>query len=140
MIKYTKLPPTIESLIPRAANYLQAQPSVVFAYLFGGLVRGKPQPLSDVDIAVYLSQGMNIVKNKLDILGRLIDLLETDEIDLVVLNIADLPLVANILKNKKLLVDKQPFVRHQFESLAMRKYFDFSIKEAAILKGRYLHG
>ncbi len=124
MIKYTKLPATIEKLIPLAVNYLQSHPGVVFAYLFGGLARGKPQPLSDVDIAVYLNKGSNIAENKLDILGRLIDILETDEIDLVVLNTADLPLVINILKNKEILVDNNPFDRHIFESLAMRKYKD----------------
>ena len=124
MIKYTKLPATIEKLTPLAVNYLQSHPGVVFAYLFGGLARGKPQPLSDVDIAVYLNKGSNIAENKLDILGRLIDTLETDEIDLVVLNTADLPLVINILKNKEILVDNNPFDRHIFESLAMRKYKD----------------
>ena len=77
---------------------------------------------------------------KLEILGRLIDILETDEIDLVVLNTADLPLAMRILKNKKLIVDKDPFARHLFESLLMRKYFDFSIFESAQLKRRYLYG
>jgi predicted nucleotidyltransferase len=140
MIKYTKLPATIETLIPRAVNYLQSHPRVVFAYLFGGLARGKPQPLSDIDIAVYLKEGASIAENKMDILGHLIAILETDEIDLVVLNTADLPLVMNIVKTKKIIVDKDPFSRHVFESLTMRKYFDFSIKEAAILQRRYLHG
>jgi predicted nucleotidyltransferase len=140
MIKYTKLPATIETLIPRAVNYLKLHPRVVFAYLFGGLARGKLQPLSDVDIAVYLKEDARIAENKLDILGCLIDILETDEIDLVILNTADLPLVMNIVKNRKIIADKDPFARHIFESLAMRKYFDFSIKEAAILRRRYLHG
>jgi hypothetical protein len=46
----------------------------------------------------------------------------------------------NIVKNRKIIADRDPFARHIFESLAMRKYFDFSIKEAAILRRRYLHG
>jgi hypothetical protein len=64
----------------------------------------------------------------------------TDEIDLVVLNTASLPLIMNILKRKKRLVDKDPFKRHAFESLVMRKYFDFSIKESTQLRRRYLNG
>jgi hypothetical protein len=112
----------------------------MFAYLFGSIAKGKRQPLSDVDIAVYLKQGANVVECKLEILGKLIDILQTDEIDLVVLNAANLPLVINVLKSKKIIVDKEPYIRHIFESLAMRKYFDFSIKEAAILQRRYLHG
>ena len=140
MIKTTKLPATIETLIPRAVNYLKLHPRVVFAYLFGGLAKGRLQPLSDVDIAVYLAESISLSDVKLDILGKLIDILQTDEIDLVVLNTAELPLSMNVLKNKKILVDKDPLTRHIFESLTMRKYFDFSIKESAILHRRYMNG
>ena len=140
MIKYQKLPQNIGQLLPTAESYLQSHHNVLFAYLFGSLAKGDPTPLSDVDIAVFLKPGVNNAKNKLELLGGLIDILKTDEIDLVVLNTADLPLVMNILKNKKVLVDNNPFARHNFESLAMRKYFDFSIKEAALLRRRYLNG
>ena len=140
MIKYKKLPENILQLLPGAVNYLESHPKVIFSYLFGSLAKGRPLPLSDVDIAVFLKQGVNIAENKLEILGELIDILQTDEIDLVVLNTANWPLVMNILRNKKIIVDDDPFSRHVFESMIMRKYFDFSIKEAAILKRRYLHG
>jgi hypothetical protein len=46
----------------------------------------------------------------------------------------------NIVKAKEVIVDNDPFERHRFESLTMRKYFDFSIKEVAILRRRYLNG
>ncbi|MFZ0131266.1 MAG: hypothetical protein WAK95_01910 [Desulfobacterales bacterium] len=68
------------------------------------------------------------------------DALQTDEIDLVIFNTASLPLAMNILRKKRILVDKQPFTRHLVESLTMRKYFDFSIKESAMLRRRYLNG
>ena len=45
----------------------------------------------------------------------------TDEIDLVILNTAHLPLLMNILRNKKVIVDKEPFARQIFESLTMRE-------------------
>jgi len=140
MIKYNQLPDNILKLIPEAVTYLHSHPKVVFSYLFGSLSKGKPSPLSDVDIAVYLNKAEESAEKKIEILGGLIDILETDEIDLVVLNTADLPLVMGILKNKKLIVDKDPFARHIFESLVMRKYFDFSIHESAQLQRRYLHG
>jgi len=74
----------------------------------------------------------------LEILGQLMDILQTDEIDLVILNTADIPLVMNIVKAKEIIIDKDPFERHLFESLTMRKYFDFSFKELGQLRGRYL--
>jgi hypothetical protein len=48
-----------------------------------------------------------------------------------------LPLKAKIIQNKKVLVDKDPNLRYSFESLTLREYFDFSIKEKAILYRRF---
>jgi len=140
MIKFQQLPDNIESLIPQVTAYLKSNPHIIFAYLFGSFAKEKQRPLSDIDIAVYLKQGTNVAECKLAILERMIDILQTDEIDLVVLNSANLPLVINVLKSKKIIVDKEPFARHIFESLEMRKYFDFSIREIAILQRRYFHG
>jgi len=70
----------------------------------------------------------------------LMEILQTDEIDLVVLNTAELPLKMNILKTKKVIVNNDPFTRHIFESLTMRQFFDFSMIESTILHRRYLNG
>jgi predicted nucleotidyltransferase len=138
MIKFNKLPPNIEDLLPKALDYLQSRADILFAYLFGSLGRGKPLPLSDVDIAVYLEEPGNLQEKKMEILGGLIDILQTDEIDLVVLNSASLPLRMRILENKKIIADREPSLRHHYESLTMREYFDFSIKEKEILNRRFL--
>jgi predicted nucleotidyltransferase len=140
MIKHKKLPANIEDLIPKALDYLRSMPDIVFAYLFGSLGRGKHFPLSDVDIAVYLKEPMVVQGKKMEIVGALIDILQTDEIDLVVLNSAPLPLRMRILENKKLVVDREPFLRHHYESLTMREYFDFSFLEKGILNRRFLSG
>ena len=136
MIKLNKLPSDILQLLPDAVGYLESHPQILFAYLFGGLARGKPQPLSDVDIAIYLRTGGKVAERKLEILGNLVTILQTDEIDLVLLNTTSLALVMNIVKARKIIVDKDPFSRHIFESVTMRKYFDFSIKESAMLQRR----
>lgn len=54
MIKHTRLPENIEFLLTKAEAYLKSRSDVAFAYLFGGLAKNKPVPLSDVDIAIYL--------------------------------------------------------------------------------------
>lgn len=140
MIKFERLPENISHLLPNVREYLNKHPKVVFAYLFGGFARGRVSPLSDVDIAIYLADGADIVQEKLEMLGKLNELLKTDEVDLVVLNTAPLPLAARIIKHKIILVDKMPFTRHAFESLIMREYFDFSRKEMDIFEGRYKLG
>jgi predicted nucleotidyltransferase len=140
MIRYTKLPENIERLLPKAQAYLQSRSDITFAYLFGSLARGRSTPLSDVDIAVYLSEGEITIERKMEILGKLMELLETDEIDFVILNTAPLTLRMKILENKTVIVDNAPFLRYAYESVTMRKYFDFSIKEMSILERRFLHG
>lgn len=142
MIRYKPLPEDIERRLPLASEYLRSHPKVVFAYLFGGLARGECRPLSDVDIAVYLSDTRNAAKTKLELLGNLIDVLGTDEIDLVVLNAQEnVPLAAEVLRTCNVIVDKAPFERHKFESLALRKYFDFQPRELSILKTKVMgHG
>ena len=70
MIKFQQLPDNIESLIPLVTAYLKSNPHIIFVYLFGSLAKGKQQPLSDIDIAVYLKQGADVVECKLAILGR----------------------------------------------------------------------
>ena len=116
---------------------LASDDRIIFAYIFGGLAAGEHRPLSDIDIAVYLDGDVDKAEAKLDIMGVLSDTLKTDEIDLVILNEAPISLVGRILKKKRLLTDKQPFLRHSFESLALRKFFDFSRKEQEILYRRF---
>jgi predicted nucleotidyltransferase len=140
MIRLKPLPPDIETRLPLAAEYLGSHPKVICAYLFGGLARREHRPLSDMDIAVYLSDNADAADVKIDMLGKLIDILGTDEIDLVILNTASPSLAMNVLKNKRLLADNDPAKRHCFESLSFRKYFDFLPIELGMLKKRLAHG
>ena len=154
MIRYSRLPHNIEELIPHAISYLRSRRDIHFGYLFGGFARKRLTPLSDVDIAVYLSEASkrplkdaqfnkdlaDLAEKRLDILGNLMDILHTDEVDLVILNRALLPLKMKILENREVIVDNDPFLRHRYESLSMREYFDFSFLETGILKRRYLCG
>jgi predicted nucleotidyltransferase len=140
MIRYSPLPRNIDDLLPEAFEYLRSEKDILFAYLFGSLVDRNVGPLSDVDIAVYLAEKVSFAEEKLEILGNLGNMLRTDEIDLVVLNKAPLTLRMKILEKKKIIVDKEPFLRHRYESLTMRQYFDFSFKESSILSKRFLRG
>ena len=126
-------------MILRAEGFLRSKDDVLFSYLFGSAASGKTHPMSDLDIAVYL-EGETTAEGKLDLLGGLIDAVKTDEIDLVVLNTAPLSLKARIIRSRRVLTDRAPFVRHAFESATMRAYLDFSKLESRILERRYLHG
>lgn len=139
MIKNKPIKHNIYELIPGAEAYFKKRKDVLFAYLFGSFASMAISPLSDLDIAVYLS-GKYLSPKRLQILGDLTDIFKTDEIDLVILNTAPLTLRMKILKNKQILADNDPFFRHSYESVTMRTYFDFSILEKRILNRRFLSG
>jgi hypothetical protein len=137
MIKQNKLSIDTPDRLNLLGPLLSADSRIIFAYIFGGLATGKQRPLSDIDIAVYLANCDDKAEVKLDIIGVLSDALKSDEIDLVILNDAPTSLVGRILRKKRLIVDKQPFLRHKFESLALREFFDFSRNEQGILFRRF---
>ena len=122
-----------------AEIYLKARDDVAFAYLFGSMAGADPTPLSDVDIAVYLTEG-RFSDKRLEILGDLNDIFSTDKLDLVILNTAPQGLKARIIRARVILADNMPFIRHAFESGTIRTYMDFSKIENRILEQRYLHG
>lgn len=130
----------VEKYKNQIRTILENNDTVVFAYLFGSSVSKTFTPMSDIDIAVYLSPNVNKSKERLDLIGNLILALNTDNIDLVILNTAPLTLKARIIQNKETLVDKSPFLRHSFESLVLRQYYDFSIKENNIFERRFSLG
>ena len=110
---------------------------IIFAYLFGSSATGTVTPMSDVDVAVYFNPHTDIKREKFDLIGTLIEILKTDAIDLVILNTAPLTLTARVIQNKEILVDKSPFKRHAFESLVLRQYYDFSLKENNMFERRF---
>jgi predicted nucleotidyltransferase len=135
MIWYKLIPEDIHQKIEPLTDIFTSDSNIVFAYLFGGLLKDKPNPLSDVDVAVYVK---NIKKlDYLELFGNIANVLGTDEIDLVILNTAQVSFTGRILQNRKVLVDKDPFLRHKYESIILREFFDFTIKEKDILKRRF---
>ena len=135
MIKFKRIPENIYQKMGLLDEFLLSDSNVIFAYLCGGMVRAKPSPLSDVDIAVYVKDIKKL--DYLEMFGKIANILGTDEIDLVILNRAPLSLAGRLLQGRKVMVDKKPFVRHLFESRILRESFDFAIKERDILKRRY---
>jgi predicted nucleotidyltransferase len=137
MIKFERLPADILSKIPDVKRILLQDHNVIFAYLFGRLSEGKVKPLSDIDISVYVRDADNLAEYKFNLFERLTDALSTNELDLIILNIIPVSIAGRILENKLILVDKDPPIRHSYESLTLRKFFDFRVKEDAFFSLRY---
>lgn len=130
----------LSEIISKLKENFEKDENIVFAYLFGGLAKNRISPISDIDVAVYLRNIENILDEKIRILNKICELLKFDDVDLIILNLAPISLKGRILQNKIIIVDKNPTLRHSFESLTLREFFDFSIKERQILYRRYKLG
>jgi predicted nucleotidyltransferase len=137
MIKFESLPADILSRIPEVKRVLAEDDTIVFAYIFGGLAEGKVKPLSDLDIAVYIRDTSDLAEYKINLFGRIANSIGTSELDLIILNTASISITGRILQKKQILIDKYPTVRHTYESLTLRKFFDFKVKEEKFFSLRY---
>jgi predicted nucleotidyltransferase len=98
---------------------------VVAVYLFGSVARGDAHRDSDVDLAVLLREDP---PRTLDGLGLdLADGLQAElgvPVQVVVLNSAPCDLTHRVLRDGRLLVDRDPSARIRFEVRARNEYFD----------------
>lgn len=103
---------------------------VVFAYLFGSQATGKAAKNSDFDFAVMLSEKMNDKKRfdiRLKIFSEASRILKSDKIEVVVLNDEKSPLLKFvIIKEGKVVFEKDHPARVDFEFRTMNEYYDFS--------------
>lgn len=136
MIRQEPLPSDVRERLESLGDALTSEPGIAFAYLFGSAARSELRPLSDVDIAIFVDEGADPVETRLRAIGRLTQHLGSDEVDVIVLNGAATALVGRVLASRRVILDRDPFLRHRFESAELRKFFDFRVLEARALAGR----
>lgn len=107
-------------------NFFRTVDNVDLAYLFGSMITGHANELSDVDIAVMLDENLSkkdMLYVQLDLISELSRVLKSNKIDLVVLNDAPLLLKYNIIKNGHVLTSDET-KRVAFETGVMTRYLD----------------
>lgn len=114
--------------IPGLAEYLAGQADVVLAYLFGSVARGDAGPGSDVDIAVLFDSGLDaraLVERQLDLMVAL-DRFADREVQVTVLNRAAPRLAHEVVLEGRVLCERDPDARVDFEVRVMRTYLDLA--------------
>jgi len=124
MIKNKKIEHDLILLIKKLKADLRKDSSILFVYIFGSYGQNKSRPLSDIDIAVYLAENLDVWTKKLELIERITKILKTDEVDLVICNEASLFLNFQVLKTGKLLFSNNEIQRIAFVRSVYNTYCD----------------
>ncbi len=115
-----------ELLIKKLKNFFENQKDIELAYLFGSQARGKVGPLSDYDIAVLLKkERKDDYRYKYWLANEIAHILDTDRIDLIILNKVYPELGYNIISEGVRIYERDKDKRVDFESYILNIYLDF---------------
>lgn len=104
-------------------------PQVKLAYFFGSRASDVFGLMSDYDFAIYLNpfNKNNLLEIKARLLADISKYLQTDNVDLVILNTTQSPdLKYEIISKGKLIYEKEP-ARVIVEPAILNEYFDFNL-------------
>jgi hypothetical protein len=113
--------------IKKITEILGKEQLVIFAYIFGSMVKGGVNKRSDYDIAIYFA------KDPRKLPGWTVFQLEAEiereigaETQIIILNGLDAPVFAfEIISEGMVLVDKKPKKRILYEASILRRYHDW---------------
>lgn len=107
-------------------NKIFNENGVEFAYLFGSVAYKNSTLQSDIDLAVYLNDKADndFFNNRLDLIKKTSQLFKRDS-DIVILNTAPIFLKYVIIKEGKLIFNKNDSKRIDFELKSLNDYFDY---------------
>lgn len=98
--------------------------NILLAYIFGSQIKGKTGLLSDYDFAVFLSQKPSF-QFKYKLKNKLVNVLNSGQVDLIILNDAPVEMKYNIIAEGKIIFQKNSIIKTEFEADTLSRYFDY---------------
>ncbi|MBI4746683.1 MAG: nucleotidyltransferase domain-containing protein [Deltaproteobacteria bacterium] len=126
----------VEDINKTLSPVFERSGSILFAYLFGSVAKGEVTPLSDMDIAVYLSDvdPAAVFDVKLSLYGDICRALKRNDVDLVVLNtVANNMLLEDIIRHGVVIYDRDIDAREDFEVTSLHQAIDFKTQRLAVM-------
>ncbi|RLI41053.1 nucleotidyltransferase domain-containing protein [Candidatus Bathyarchaeota archaeon] len=113
-----------DATLKKLQSLLEKEEAVVVAYLFGSAARGAMGRLSDVDVAVLLSDAYALTLDyRLHLMGKLAGVVGR-EADVVILNEAPPLLRYEVIKCGRVLYCRDELARVAFEERTLDEYLD----------------
>ncbi len=126
----------IENIKKILSSVFERSGSVRFAYLFGSAAKGEVAPLSDIDVAVYLSDVDReaVFDIKLSLHGDICRALNRNDVDLVALNtVANNMLIEDIIRHGVVIYDNDVDAREDYEVTSLHQAIDFKTQRLAVM-------
>ena len=117
----------VKAIQNQLVAFLKIEKSIVFAYVFGSVAQGKTNLESDVDMAVYLDveKAGDLFKKRLSFIEKIQSILKKP-IEVVILNeVKSTFLKFVIIKEGKVIFERNHGKRVDFELKVMQEYYDF---------------
>jgi predicted nucleotidyltransferase len=121
------LPSDLDARLSGLAAAWRDDADLAAAYLFGSRARGDAGPRSDVDLAVILRTGLDADerwRKRLELIGRASEALGTDAVDVLVLDDAPSAVGHRVLRDGRLICERDPARRTAVAEDVMRRYLD----------------
>ncbi len=122
-----KPPEVNERTLVEASQAFARRPEVLVAYLFGSQARGRPSPISDVDVAVLLSEVVprqSYLDYRIALMQELTRIFRSDEVQVVIVNQAPPLLAYKVIVEGESLLCRDELARLRFRIDATRRYLD----------------
>jgi len=133
----SRVPPLDERALERLARALDRN-GVVAACLIGSRARGVVGPLSDVDIGVWHEPSLDPAQRlelRLALAQASAAAVETDEVDVIMLNEATPLMRHRAVRDGRRLADRDPKTRVRLEARAILDYLDTAPLRAELARG-----
>ena len=124
-MKYSIKKPEYLRISKKISSYLaHKRKDITVAYLFGSFI--SEDHFSDIDLGILIGKKWVSVLDLEMELERELEQIVRYCVDARVLNNAPISFCQNVIRNGKLILDRDPNMRSDFEVNVLKQYFDFS--------------
>jgi predicted nucleotidyltransferase len=114
--------PELPDQLPTILSCLE---DVCLIYLFGSQAEGCAGPMSDYDLGVLVEPAADGQQVKVQLARELAGALQTDRVDVVLLNRVPIELAYTVIAQGKLLYERDVATRVEYEADVMSRYGDY---------------
>jgi uncharacterized protein len=132
-----RIPQLDRATLDRLAQAFDRE-EVIAAMLIGSQARGNPGPLSDVDVGVWHSPKLDSrsrLRLRLELARDAAKAIGSDEVDIVLLNGASPLMRHRAIRDRRLLLQRDPKARVNLEARALIDYLDTAPLRAELARG-----